>query len=383
MRIGIGSGHRKSVILAFAEGGRLDELGGRLYIQTGPALNIHCLDEEDGRLSDRLQKILTSLQQSLPQPRRESGFRPEDRLALSLPGVSTYWDQDVGENCVAGSDWPRANPPNFCVVDDTFAGLIAGALSTRGICAFAGTGASVYMGTPDGASGSYVVGPPDKWDGFGPLLGDHGSAFRMAVTTLERICCDLNECVMTDRPTEGRGRHGLPVLFDKLIRKIRKNFQQGDEARSVLQYWIDGLLANRKPDWRFQIAELAKVITEAAETGDRFAQAMVDEAAAGIVRTLCSALNHEDFAEMHSVPIYCQGGMFRHSPFYLQRVTDLLRKDGKNNLVELARYRPCVGALLIAASPDWNVPHDEGINAILKAIDSIPHHDRHLVFNRP
>ena len=306
---------------------------------------------------------------------------------LSLPGVSTTQDLITGEKCVLDSSWPIAKTRNYCIVDDTYAGLVAGALSTQGICAFAGTGASVYMGTPYGKNRVFQPIKAFKLDGYGPMLGDHGSAFRLAMSTLERICREFDFPIITDPPQEGRGIHGLPKLFDELVKQMKTLVHPEFAEWNFLQNWFDALMANRSPDWRFKIADLAKIITPAADAGDSFAKAMVDDAAKGMADTLGRALTLDDFEDMHSVAIFCQGGMFRHSKWYLDRVAFWLRDEtkgwGKTNPVKLSTFRHCVGALLIAVSQNWTVPNTDVVELISTALSSVSGDSRRLVFNAP
>jgi N-acetylglucosamine kinase-like BadF-type ATPase len=386
LKVAVHSGHTQSVVLAYADDVPLTVSGETMIVETGPSLNIHCpinIDEAKTCevLADNLNKILNALTTQLVAPWQHA-FTPEDRLVLALPGVSTMHDLAIGHSIARLSKWQIGDTRNYAIVDDTYAGLIAGARSTRGICAFAGTGASVYMGTSDGEDCTYFPTKPFKFDGLGPMLGDHGSGFRLAMTALETIGRELDVCRHSDTRKEGRNPHGLPILFDALIEEIEKSYPKLYEEPSFLQNWFDDLMANHNPDWRFRIARLATIVTTAAEKGDPFARGLVEEAADSMVGTLQSALDLDDFMAMRTTRIYCQGGMFRHSRIYRERVAARM-KDFGNVAVELARYRPCVGALLIAASHNWSAPDNEITSAIESAVSLIPDNKRHLVYNQP
>jgi len=388
MRIAVSSGHTESVVLAYAEGLPLSEHGTPVVIRTSPSsLNLHSIGNDEQKLSRNLDQALAKLREGFSPAFRQIPFGPDDRLVLSLPGVSTTQDLKTGEKCVLGSSWPTSGTPNYCIVDDTYAGLIAGALSTQGICAFAGTGASVYMGTPHGNSRVFQPIKPFKLDGYGPMFGDHGSAFRLAMRTLEEICREFDFPIIGNPPKEGRGVHGLPELFDQLVRQMKKMVRPEFTEWNFLQNWFDALMANQTPDWRFKIADLAKVITPAAEAGDSFARTMVEDAAMGMAETLGRALELEDFEDMHSVTIYCQGGMFRHSKWYLDRVAFWLHDEtngwGKKNPTKLSTFRHCVGALLVAVSQNWTVPNTDVVAAIRTALSAVVGDSRHLIFNAP
>ena len=185
MKIAVCSGHKNSVVLAYADDEPVTPRGQKLLVVAERHhLNLHCLAGSRRRveMKKRLKHILTHLKADFSQKWKRRGIRPEDRLTLCLPGISTILDHQVGEDCVRDAGWPVAEPANYCIIDDTYAGLIAaGPQSTQGICAFAGTGASVYMGTPDGSIRNFTPDKVFKLDGFGAMLGDHGSGFRLAL----------------------------------------------------------------------------------------------------------------------------------------------------------------------------------------------------------
>ena len=64
-----------------------------------------------------------------------------------MPGAATADEQDLVKYCLSRAGWKK--PDKYVVVDDTWAGLVAGTLSYSGTCVFAGTGASIYVNSEE------------------------------------------------------------------------------------------------------------------------------------------------------------------------------------------------------------------------------------------
>ncbi len=245
----------------------------------------------------------------------------QNRVVLSLPGVSSYEDRKKGFYFLRTAGC--ANRGIIRVVDDTWSGLVGGLLRERGICAFAGSGASVFFGI-DG----FKLEKNYKLDGFGVIIGDFGSGFRTAVRLLERI----SRAIDAEQPWPD-------------VRGLDPGFAKPD-----LQQWFDGLFESEdRGNWRQQVAKLAEVVTDAAKRpdADPTARQMVKEAAADMAETIKIGLRR--FGEAcRDIPIACQGGMFRGSNLYFQEVRRIVGEEFPNNEVRMALYHPVVGAALLA-----------------------------------
>ena len=124
----------------------VDQIEYKLYGVTSGSLNLHTFAKRSvaNELTRRLNNCFEKLAKKV---RKDQGFNLLERaskLALAIPGVSSPRDLAVAEKAIGQSSW-RRDTTTYRVVDDTYVGLIAGAFSTRGICAFAGTGASVFV----------------------------------------------------------------------------------------------------------------------------------------------------------------------------------------------------------------------------------------------
>lgn len=350
MWIAIASGHADTLVLVYASKERI--VSAFILPQS---LNPHCYPEK--KVIAFLRSILIKIRQDI----RIEEFDAGDRLVLSLPGVSTPHDKARARRCIIAAGWPDDRRIPCFPVDDTCAGLVAGLQAAEGICAFAGSGASVFVAE----GGGFVLGKPFKLDGWGPIIGDFGGGFRLAMSTLEHLCVALDE------KTE------LPVLFERILQA-----EKGLRPPVGMQIWFNSLLKRKGDAWRLHISQLATIITKAADEGDDFAKQRVRDAAAGMANTLHTAL--KVFPRMIGKPITCQGGMFRNCNFYFDEVKARIEKT-YGNPVDRAQFHPAVGALLMAASDDWTVPQGQEVRHILSAVRDLngDQRARFVFFDKP
>jgi N-acetylglucosamine kinase-like BadF-type ATPase len=350
MIIAVASGHTKSLLLAYSREAGISYHNVRLGVDD-PSLNLHSFPPET--VTRRLRSMLDAVKQHA----NTAAFGAGDRLAISLPGVSTPHDLELSMECIHGAGWPIDLRNQCNCVDDTWAGLVAGVQATVGICAFAGSGASVFVG--DGWP--YVMGKPCKLDGWGPLIGDFGSGFRLGMTTLEELCIaiDANQDVTT-----------LLARIPLLERLLREERDLENELSNPLgiQNWFDRLLKIEGEKWRLRVAKLAIMVTEAAAAGDDFAKQRVRDSALGMIKTLRTAFKR--FPHMEGKPVTCHGGMFRHSDLYYNEVKMRI-EESYGSPVSRSDYHPVVGALLMAAADDWSVPPDDVTDRILQHIEDL------------
>jgi N-acetylglucosamine kinase-like BadF-type ATPase len=264
-----------------------------------------------------------------------------------LPGASKEIDRDLAETCLGRCGWK--NRLRFTIVDDTWAGTIAGTLSGFGICAFAGTGASVYVG-----SGAFPIDRSRKFDGWGPILGDFGSGFQLVVDLFRMIARRADEGVV------------LPIFSELLERHP----EIGDLAD--LQQWFDGLFIVYPYEWRTRFAEVAAIVTQAADRTppDPDAQLLVMRAAKEMATTITTAIRDAG-REATNLPVICQGGMFEHSRLYRVTVAKAVRVLYPNP-IRLAPFRTVIGASLIAAGGHALVPPRPMLTSILESIKARP-----------
>jgi N-acetylglucosamine kinase-like BadF-type ATPase len=313
--LGLSGGHTKSVAVAYdAASGALTN---KVY---GQAINIHRLPRTE--VIRRLDNILFTLARELGLQALTQLQTFAKKAVFAFPGAGHPYDIEVARHIVEQQGWARGA---FVVLDDTWAGLYEMTLQERGICAFAGTGASVCV-----AQGQFGPGKVLKFDGWGPIIGDFGSSFQLAVDffrMLRRRLDNEASCLLLAR---------IVADFEEL---------KGPEG---VQPWLDHMLHRRHEDWSAEFAKFAQTITKAARdpgAPDADACELVRNCAAQMAETINIAIQR---ASARSLPLVLQGGLFLNSSLY----RDTVRKTINNHCgdVRVGREGPVVGALFYALS---------------------------------
>jgi len=320
--IGLNGGHHTSSALAYAPESDV------LSMATGQSLNMHRLPLNV--ILYRLDKLLTDLCSRVGMANTDALYlAATGRMVISLPGAGLADDQDYASAIVR-----HAGCKNARIVDDTWAGLFEETLEESGICAFAGTGASVCV-----AMGEFVPGKVHKIDGWGPVIGDYGSGFQLVTDFFRWLGRELDL------------KHASP-LFDE-VRKLRPDIRSLEHV----QRWFDMLYLGGNQEWPAEYAAIAKAITLAADredNPDRDACCLVEKCAHDMVTSIQIALTRFG-GQSQGMPLVFQGGMFWHSRLYRDTVARGLCEKVEH--VILARHGPDVGALLMACTPDVALMH--------------------------
>jgi len=282
------------------------------------------------------------------------------RVGLVCAGAAFEDDQQRIARMIADPYKTVLDGRRIVVADDTWAGLLAGTFNLKGTCAIAGTGASVFVG-----EGRYPKGWEAKIDGWGPIIGDFGSGFQLAVNFFRQL-----------GRTEER-EQAVPAMFRELADFINQNagimrpFKSKLESFDDAQQWFDRLVDLEPRAWRIALASTAAVVTIAADRNnpDPMAVQLVIEAAKDMAESVALAL--ERYPAARSCPIVMQGGMFEHSGLYRQTVKRQVEKTTQNRVL-MARYKPIVGAALFALfcdgdkAPELSEKETEIIHQMLK-----------------
>lgn len=191
--------------------------------------------------------------------------------------------------------------------------LMASAPDAAGIALLSGTGSFAF--------GRDRAGATARAGGLGALLGDDGSAYELGRAALRAAA----------RAADGRGAK---------LALVRAVFAAvgSEEARAIVRYAWE----MRSPA---RIAELAPLVTQAADAGDPTAQRLVERAAnelALMAKTVARAL-----AWKGPLPLLLSGGVFDHAPTLRRGVVAALQ--GMGVAVEVLPVGdPALGALALA-----------------------------------
>jgi N-acetylglucosamine kinase-like BadF-type ATPase len=305
---------------------------------SGQSLNRHYVEVVEA--SKRLKRIVRKLK--LTKDHLENV-----RVVLTLPGVSTNKDVENGQHLlkIAGIDCCD----DALVVDDTVSALIAEFGTFEGISAICGTGASVFVGRGFRHTPSPVT-RPNKKDGWGPLLGDFGSGFRLGLEFLSWVCrgVDLN---------------GVPPDLFAKVAKLEPHLRDLNNA----QRWFDEMIESQSsaPNWNMRIARLAQVVTEdVARLNEKSAvYDLLLKAAKQISKTIETA---KEMIDCRDLPVACHGGMFRYSKAFLSAVQENLSEFAGD--VVLAKWRPVFGGLLLGLTDNWASPSPETVAQVKQCL---------------
>jgi N-acetylmuramic acid 6-phosphate etherase len=187
-----------------------------------------------------------------------------------------------------------------------------------GVAVVAGTGSCVWARSADGRT--------TRAGGWGPLLGDEGSAYALVVGALRLVT----------RRADRRER--ATSLTDRLLRRF------GVSDPTDLIRLVHG------GEWdRARLAALALDVIRAADEGDILAAKLVDDQAgdlAGCVAAAVAALALPPTA----VPIALAGGLLVHAPTFRDRLLRQFRAVGIRPNHVLAVSEPAEGAVRRAAA---------------------------------
>lgn len=364
-RIAASGGHSRSVAVVIDENSQI-----RAVAETSlPTLNHHVFDT--ATVTQCIQRLFDTLAQRLDIPRDEFMGRV-DKVVVAIAGAATERDRLATQICFIDAGWPAEQRESISVVDDTWAGLLAGVLSYDGLCAFAGTGASVYVGEfGEGETDIQVIGGrPRKLDGWGAFLGDKGSAFQLA--------CDAFRTITDYHDETG---DTLP-LFDRIRDRVNQRPNELGLPRmgslDTLQRWFDILYQNFDKHWRIKFALTATGVVQAAkrEPADQVAINLVNDAATAMAKTIRCGARRNNFRS--TLPITLQGGMFEHSSVYRRAVRDKVA-DLTTGEISLARYRPVVGTIIMLDYPFPTTPPPNIEQRIDKMLSGAQPADRPLL----
>ncbi|MCI0460463.1 MAG: N-acetylmuramic acid 6-phosphate etherase, partial [Gemmataceae bacterium] len=196
--------------------------------------------------------------------------------------------------------------------------LAAGTPAGWGLALVAGTGSIAYGRAEDGRTA--------RAGGWGPLLGDEGSGYALALGALRAVA----------RAADGLAPADL--LSGRLLEAL------GLGAAQELVPWLQG-----KGRDRAQVAALAPLVLEAAACGDAVARELAEAGARDLALAVAAVVGRLGMAG-GDVPLALAGGVILGDSAYRGRVLEALRATGFNPAPVALVPEPVQGALRLAAS---------------------------------
>jgi N-acetylglucosamine kinase-like BadF-type ATPase len=391
--VAVASGHRETHFLACTRSPDPSKLALKFLNETkGRSLNLHSVSEQErrNRFKDGLLEVI------------DEKNLDDCYVCLSMPGISTEKHLLDAKKLLTQFDQLR-EADTSSIVDDTVAGLIAGIGSLEGVCVFSGSGSSVFNGLGLSSLPEIAL-RPQKIDGYGPLLGDRGSGFKITVELLSKslIVAEHNEArralgysstdanevwqllsrqdpsleelgncqAWFDQLIENSTRSQIKRILEWLETKhpaIKKELLEAVDLGERSQHTDPDLIKKNPQDtqeptpWYVRIAHLNEKVMKAIDLQynekkislHNFGEpgSWTDLACTALSRAAIEMANSTRIA-MHAsddqkkIKIVCQGGMMRKSEFYFQefkRVFSGLRRE-----IFRSPYPPVIGALAVA-----------------------------------
>jgi N-acetylmuramic acid 6-phosphate etherase len=253
---------------------------------------------------------LRALDEAIADAFREAGL-PRETVAAAVFGLAGA-GREVEQTLIKTWAQQRCVARSIEVVGDSTL-LFAMLPEQWGIAVIAGTGSAVWGQSKDGRS--VRVG------GWGPLLGDEGSGYQIALAALRAIL----------RQHDGRGPATLlTALFIEAM---------GVPSPDALIPAVHG------GEWdRARLAELAEIVFSARSHGDATAVAIIDQAASDLTQQMETAVCALDLPKA-ATPVALAGGLILKQPDYRSLVNENLLRRGFHATTILHVPEPAYGAL--------------------------------------
>jgi N-acetylglucosamine kinase-like BadF-type ATPase len=242
-----------------------------------------------------------------------------DTLDFAFFGLPAYGEDSALLGTLSRLPQQFLRADTFLCGNDMVCGWAGSLLCRDGISIVAGTG-SICYGERNGAAA--------RCGGWGELFSDEGSAYWIA-------CRGLN---LFSRMSDGREPRG--ALYDLVKQSLHISEDLDLCAHVFSQLGGD----------RARIAQLSKLVTQAARAGDEQSIAIIDDAARELALLVDATRRRLEFAPGEPVPVSYSGGVFEHVGAMLKdKFTACLHAYGAGYQVGEPLLPPAIGAALYAA----------------------------------
>ncbi|QMS90400.1 ATPase [Nostoc edaphicum CCNP1411] len=252
-----------------------------------------------------------------------------EAVCLGLAGVGRTADievvkglvQELQNNKYLPITW-ALQPANIVICNDAFIALIGGIGQPVGIVVAVGTGSIIF--------GRNHQGYTKRVGGWGYILGDEGSAYKIAVSGMNAALKSYDGREMSTNLVESFKQHLDFESIEDLIEVIYRR------------------------EWGVQqIAALAPIVDFAAASGDVLANMIIDDAVKELVKATSTVID-AIFSADSVLEVVTTGSVWRSRCKMYERFTaSLVNKFPKVNVI-LPRYEPAYGAALLALQTTQN-----------------------------
>jgi len=310
--LGIDGGGTKTVCVL------MDDTGKILGRGTGGASNYQSVGVEAA-----IQSIHSAIYKAVNESLQSIETITIKAICLGLAGVSRPADIQIIQGVV--KELQRSNwlpilwdlqPSNIIICHDAFIALVGGIGDDVGIVVAAGTGSIVFGRNQQGAT--HRVG------GWGYILGDEGSAYKIAVYGMQAALKSYDGHEILTSLVDDFKRHlGLGSIED-LIEVI---YRRGWGVK--------------------EISSLAQVVDLAAALGDELANKIIDDAVEELVKATSTVIN-KIFNNNSNIEIVTVGSVWQGKSQIQDRFAASVVNDFPFAKVISPKYEPAYGAGLLA-----------------------------------
>jgi len=244
-------------------------------------------------------------------------------ICLGLAGVGRAKDIEVIQSLVSefknskllGITWDLP-PSNIVICHDALTALVGGVGDSVGVVTIAGTGSIVF--------GQNSLGKTKRVGGWGYILGDEGSAYKIAVAGMQAALKAYDGRGMSTNLGQYLQEYlGIPNIED-LIEVI---YRQGWGVK--------------------EIAALAPIVDSVAATGDLLANNIIHEAVQELVIATSTVINGL-FPPGDGVEIVTTGSVWQGKSQIREKFSESIAAEFPGAKVILPRHEPVIGACLLA-----------------------------------
>jgi N-acetylglucosamine kinase-like BadF-type ATPase len=313
----------------------------------GKAFSLHTSQRCHLRMS--LMKLLHDLEQSYCRRIEWSKVT----LCIGLTGVTFPYDANVDlPEELRRIDILLSNDRFICTGD---AEIITAAYTqaTQAAALIAHTGSTAYY---------YNSGQTRRFGGWGPQLGDEGSAFSIGRNAVRRILLEYDsQLPISDLWQQMSDWLDHPRPHTPSWIKASDNWricttccrETKQDKRTALFHLAHSLTLHDPEEWRCLAAGLAIPVIRAWQNGDATATAIISEAAQSLADQYAGLFNNPP-SPSPAVPLVLYGGLFRFHSEFRDLVIARLRANPQVQPQRIllpnhvSAMRPACGALLFA-----------------------------------
>jgi N-acetylglucosamine kinase-like BadF-type ATPase len=275
-----------------------------VYLGRGPGVNYH----EVGA-----SQVVSTIKRLFDDAMKAARAKPEECLGigLGLAGVSREQDKKI----LTGMFDPIFGKNAYILTSDAEIALVSGTLAEWGILVIAGTGSIVYGKNQDGKEA--------RAGGYGPLISDEGSGYRIAVEGLKAVARSFDGVEESNALTEPILQHLKVQTLDEMVT------------------WVNSQAASRE-----KIALIAPLVIQAAMEDDPLAYEIINQQADALALNVEAVFRRLELPDRFDVVL--SGGVFTHAPKFLQFMQRKIRYIVPGANVIPPRLEPVLGSTFFA-----------------------------------